>query len=158
MEYNAKNSDGAAYILMGDQRRNVTWGAKMTVCHSASQLALPIVKELEMICEACCGFRPGKQVVSIFNSLMFYLLTFCHAGCRPGHALPLELLSAATEKGVRYLVAAQQHQPQCMCVLWLHPFSLPHKIYKSSRHIKAVLGSWGWGTDGRGMKRLGCCC
>lgn len=162
MECNARNSDEAAYILMEDQRRNVTRG-RLDGCLSVSQSASVTYRQIagnDMWCMLWLQTRTaGSQ--HIYLPLMFYLLALCRAGCRLGHATPVEPLSAATERGVRCLDAARQRQPKPqmrMCVQWLHPFSLPHKIYKSSRHIKAVLGSRGWGTDGRGMKILGCCC
>lgn len=130
-----KNRDESAYILMDDQRQNVTWGASMTVCQSASQL---VHKELEDDRKSMMWHRArtaGSR--GIYLTLMFYLLAFCRAGCLPGHPERERGRSPISGSNISQVTNAY------MCVQRLHPFSLPHKIYKSSRHIKAVLGRRG---------------
>lgn len=83
MQKKKQKTDESAYILMDNQRRNVAWGAEMTVCQSASQV---VHKELEEDRKSMM-WRRARTAGSrgIYLTLMFYLLTFCRAGCLPGH-------------------------------------------------------------------------
>ena len=42
-------------------------------CLSLSQLVFLTIRELDMICEACCGFRPGQQVARIYHPLSCFI-------------------------------------------------------------------------------------
>lgn len=111
----------------------------MAVCQSASYLKFNYSKSAG---EACWGFKRQQYVVSIFTSphvlFTFYLFLPTSMPSR-AHAVHRASQLQREESISSTAVAAQSQL--CMCVQWLHPFSLPHKIYKSSRHIKGVLGS-----------------
>lgn len=76
----------------------------MTVCQSASQL---VHKELEDDRESMM-WRRARTAGSrgIYLTLMFYLLTFCSAGCLPGHP------EREREKSDIW----KQHKPSHKCV------------------------------------------